>query len=1196
MKKTVFLIVGTILSLFLISSCTKEPGEIPVESVKLNQTMVNLHIGETATLTATVAPSNATDPSLTRTSSNTAVATVSNGVIIAVGEGTSIVMATAENVTAMCAVTVSANAVTDIKLDQTSASLKVNESITLTATVSPDNATDKTVTWSTSDASVATVSNGVVIAVKIGTATITASTGGLKATCEITVIATPVEKVALDKTSVTLKAGESATLTATVSPDDATDKTVTWTSSNEDVATVSNGVVIAIKVGTATITAQAGDKTATCNVTVDATPVTSVTLDKTKASLKVNETVTLMATVKPDDATDKTVTWTSSDESIATVKDGVVTAHKLGTAIVTAKSGDKTATCIITVEATPVTSITLNTANASLRVKESVTLKATVSPDDATDKTVTWTSSNASVATVNDGVVTAHTLGTATITAKAGDKTATCNITVVATPVTSVTLNKTSASLKVKETVILTATVKPDDATDKTVTWVSSNEGIASVKDGVVTALKIGTAIITAKVGDKMATCTVTVEPTPVTSVTLDKTSASLKVKGAVTLKATVNPDDATDKTVTWTTSDASVATVKDGVVTALKIGTATITAKAGDKTATCTVTVEPTPVTSVTLDKTSASLKVKGTVTLKATVNPSDATDKTVTWSTSNASVATVKDGVVTALKIGTATITAKAGDKTATCAITVEATPVTSITLDKTTATLEDKETLTLKATVAPDDATDKTVTWTSSNASVATVKDGVVTAVKAGTATITAKAGDKTATCTVTVKAAAVPVTRLTLSTEYVSLKVNEAVTIKANVYPDNATDKTVTWTSSNTSVATVKDGVVTAVKVGTATITAKAGTLSKTCTVNVTPATVAVTGVTLDKTSASLKVDETVTLTATVSPSDATEKTVTWSSSNSAVATVKDGVVTAVAVGTATITAKAGDKTATCTVTVTSATVAVTRLTLSTEYVSLNVNDIVTIKANVYPDNATDKTVTWSSSNPTVASVSNGNVTALKAGTALITAKAGSLTATCTVSVGGASIVYVTGISLNKTSATIKPNATLTLTATVTPSDATDKTVTWSSSNPNVASVSNGIVTGHKEGTAVITAEAGSKSATCTVTVSATGIATVDVTSVTLDKKSTTLKVKETVTLKATVKPDDATDKTVTWTSSNTAIATVKNGVVTGVKAGTATITAKAGSKTATCTVTVTASGVDDGGTEGVGYEDWSFNGN
>ncbi len=1031
MKKAIFLIVGTILSLCLLSSCTKEPGEIPVESVKLNQTMVNLHIGETATITATVAPSNATNPSLTWVSSNTAVATVSNGVIIAVGEGTSIVMATAENITAMCAVNVSANAVTDVKLDQTSASLKVNESITLTATVSPDNATDKTVTWSTSDASVATVSNGVVIAAKIGTATITASAGGRKANCEITVIATPVEKVTLDKSSVTLKANESVTLTATVSPDDATDKTVTWSTSDESVATVSNGVVIALKVGTATVTAQAGDKTATCSITVDATPVTSVTLDKAKASLKVNETVTLIATVKPDDATDKTVTWTSADESIATVKDGVVTAHKLGTAVITAKSGDKTATCIITVEATPVTSITLNTANASLRVKESVTLTATVSPDDATDKTVTWTSSNVGVATVKDGVVTALKIGTTTITAKAGDKTATCNITVEATPVTSVTLDKTTASLKVKETVTLTATVKPDDATDRTITWVSSNEGIASVKDGVVTALKVGQAIITAKVGDKMAACTITVEPTPVTSVTLDKTTASL------------------------------------------------------------------------------------------------------------------------------------------------------------------EEKETLTLKATVAPDDATDKTVTWTSSNAGVATVKDGVVTAVKAGTATITAKAGDKTATCTVTVKAPAVPVTRLTLSTTYVSLRINEIANIKANVYPANATDKTVTWTSSDPTVASVKDGDVTALKIGSATITAKAGSLTATCIVNVLPATVAVTSVTLDKTTASLKEKETLTLKATVAPVDATDKTVTWTSSNTDVATVKDGVVTAVKAGTATITAKAGDKTATCTVTVTPATVAVTRLTLSTTYVSLKVNEIANIKANVYPSNATDKTVTWTSSDPTVASVKDGDVTAIKAGTATITAKAGSLTATCLVSVGGAAIISVSGVSLNKTSATLKPNATLTLTATVTPANATDKTVTWSSSSPDIASVSKGIVTAHKEGTAIITAEAGSKSATCTITVSTTEVTTIDVTSVTLDKTSTTLKVKETVTLKATVKPDNATDKTVTWTSSNTAIATVKSGVVTAVKAGTATITAKAGKKTATCTVTVTASSVDDGGNEGVGYEDWSF---
>ena len=114
---------------------------------------------------------------------------------------------------------------------------------------------------------------------------------------------------------------------------------------------MSNGVVTAKKVGSATITAKAGDKTATCAVTVVATQVTSITLNRTSASLKAGETVTLTATVKPDDATDKTVTWSSSDATVATVSNGVVSAKKVGTATITAKAGDKTATCTVMVVA-----------------------------------------------------------------------------------------------------------------------------------------------------------------------------------------------------------------------------------------------------------------------------------------------------------------------------------------------------------------------------------------------------------------------------------------------------------------------------------------------------------------------------------------------------------------------------------------------------------------------------------------------------------------------------------------------------------------------------------------------------------------------------------------------------------------------------------------------------------------------------
>ena len=815
---------------------------VHVTSVTLDKNELTLTEDEKATLVATVAPEDVTDKSVEWSSDKPEVASVDeNGEVTAKSAGTATITVTTKDggKTATCIVTVASKfrPVTSVTLNQTSASLKAGETVTLTATVNPDDATDKTVTWTTSDATIATVDNGVVTAKKVGTATITAKAGDKTAICTITVAATPVTSVTLNQTSASLKAGETVTLTATVNPDDATDKTVTWATTDATVATVNNGVVTAKKVGTATITAKAGDKTATCAITVVATPVTSITLNKTTASLKAGETLALTATVNPDDATDKTVTWSTTDATVATVSNGVVTAKKVGTATITAKAGDKTATCEITVVATPVTSVTLNQTSASLKAGETVTLTATVSPDDATDKTVTWATTDATVATVDNGKVTAKKVGTATITAKAGDKTATCSITVVATPVTSVTLNQTSAQLKAGETVTLTATVSPDDATDKTVTWSTTDATVATVSNGVVTAKKVGTATLTAKAGDKTATCAITVVATPVTSVTLNQTSASLKAGETVTLTATVNPNDATDKTVTWSTTDATVATVSNGVVTAKKVGTATITAKAGDKTATCAITVVATPVTSVTLNQTSASLKAGETVTLTATVNPSDATDKTVTWTTTDATVATVNNGVVTAKKVGTATITAKAGDKTATCAITVVATPVTSVTLNQTSAQLKAGETVSLTATVNPSDATDKTVTWSTTDATVATVSNGVVTAKKVGTATITAKAGDKTATCAVTVE----PILVTSVSLDKTSLKMIEgdSQTLVATVYPDNATNRKVTWTSSNSSIVKVdQNGKVTAIKAGTASVTVTTEDGGKTATCNIT----------------------------------------------------------------------------------------------------------------------------------------------------------------------------------------------------------------------------------------------------------------------------------------------------------------------------------------------------------------------
>ena len=247
---------------------------------------------------------------------------------------------------------------------------------------------------------------------------------------------------------------------------------------------------------------------------------------------------------------------------------------------------------------------------------------------------------------------------------------------------------------------------------------------------------------------------------------------------------------------------------------------------------------------------------------------------------------------------------------------------TDVTALTLSEATKTVVEGEIFTLVATVTPEDVTDKTVIWSSSNTAVATVDaNGKVTARAPGTATITATAGEKTATCEVTVQELVIPVTSIALDRDTVSLVAGERITLVATIFPDNASDKSVTWSSSKPLVAVVNaKGRVSAVGAGTAYIIAKVGAVSDTCVVIVSPKSVPVESIILSETNVSLVEGESATLIATVTPDNATDKTVTWRTSDANVATVEDGVVTAKSAGTATITASAGNREATCEVTV------------------------------------------------------------------------------------------------------------------------------------------------------------------------------------------------------------------------------------------------------------------------------------
>ena len=328
-------------------------------------------------------------------------------------------------------------------------------------------------------------------------------------------------------------------------------------------------------------------------------PVEKVTLNNTRLTLLVNNTFQLEATVTPEGATDNEVTWQSENDSIATVDgNGKITANTPGTTRITATAGGQTAACSVTVEL-PVTKVRLNKNKLTLAPKKTYSLKATVTPTNATKKKVTWKSDNTSVATVTSkGVVKAKKTGTAKITATADGKKATCKVT-VKVPVTKVTLTKTKLVMGVKETFSLKATVKPSNATNKTVSYKSSASSVVAVKNGKLTAKKKGTATITATVDGKKATCKVTVKsaPTKKTKVTLNKKKVTLKVKKTFQIKPKVSSKfgSASFQYTIDKKGKKAVKVDKNGKITAKKKGKAIITVKTynGKAKATLKVTVK---------------------------------------------------------------------------------------------------------------------------------------------------------------------------------------------------------------------------------------------------------------------------------------------------------------------------------------------------------------------------------------------------------------------------------------------------------------------------------------------------------------------------------------------------------------------------------------------------------------------------
>ena len=699
--------------------------------------------------------------------------------------------------------------VTGISLNKNETTIARGGQERLTATVEPEG-TGSTVAWSSDNEEVATVDQtGLVTAVGKGTANITATAGGQSASCKVTVNA-PLQGIQITGEQSTIKKGHTTQLSVIYDPEDTTDDTtVTWSSDNEDVATVDQtGLVKAVADGTANIKAKVGTLEATYAITVQEVKLNSITI-KDATTIHRGGTETLEVIYDPENTTDdKTVAWESSDPTVATVDgSGTVSAVGKGQAVITAKVGEKQADCIVTVDA-PLKSIVPTDDTIELVKNQKATITYSFDPEDTTsDQTVTFSSLDTDVATVDasTGEVTAVKAGGAVIRLTGAEGiTADVKVTVTEIPIDQVILNKQNTIVVKGQTTELTASVSPENNTDddKTITWESSDESIATVSStktdsGETVTInatdKGGTVTITATAwnGTK-ASCTVVI-PVHVESVSLPQNVVIDRGQTRV-LDVTYNPKehDDTIKAISWTskTQDIAMIDAASGMITPVKEGSAeievtvtveTLSGTEKQYTASTIVTIREKHLDQMLGDtigfSTLSESVLKGqTINLYDRLNLDQIMEENgitddimIQWTSENTEVASIdQSGYLSGVKEGKTKVTATiqaidgagqtVGTYIAETEVEVKEIPLESIAFDKIIREMTVGAKDTLHIIYNPDNTTDlKEVEWSSSDASVLSVENGILTALKPGTATITAKVGNLETSCEITVKEA-------------------------------------------------------------------------------------------------------------------------------------------------------------------------------------------------------------------------------------------------------------------------------------------------------------------------------------------------------------------------------------------------------------------------------------------------------
>ncbi len=773
----------------------------------------------------------------------------------------------------------------------------------------------------------------------------------------------------------------------------------------------------------------------------------------------------------------------------------------------------------------------------------------------------------------------------------------------------SIAVTPSMASVIAAETEQFTATGTYSDGSTQNLTttasWTSSNTSLASVglHTGLAKGITAGTVTITATSGRISGSASLTVTAAVLTSIAVTPATTSVAAGKTQQYKATGTYNNGTTgnltDSVTWSSSDFSVATVSgSGLATSVAPGIATITASLGTISGSATLTVTAAVLTSISVTPGTASINVGSTEQFTATGTYSNGTTKNLTtsasWSSSNTSIATVgiHTGLATGIAAGTTTITATSGKITGSAALTV-APVLISISITPSIASIAAGYTQQFTATGTYSDGSTQNLTatarWMSSASSVATVSGGLATGVAQGTATITATSGTINGSAPLTVSAAVLTSISVSPASPSIAAGTTQQFTATGN-YSDGSTQNltsTATWSSSQTSVATVAaGGLAIGVDAGTSTITATSGSITGTTVLTVSQAVLVSIAVTPVNPLFALGTSLQLAATGTYSDGSTLDLTATaaWSSANSSVATVSgSGAAGSVAVGSASITVASGTISGSTTVTVTAATLVSIAVTPVIPTLPIGATQQFTA-TGTFSDGSTQNitdSAQWSSSTPTVATISStaGLSTSVAQGTATITAAAGPVSGSATLTVSAATLV---SIAVTPAALSIAPGTGEQFTATGTYTDGSTQNLTgmatWSSDTPATATVNNaGLATSVAQGTANISATSGSVSGSTLLTVTAATLV-----SIAINPSTPAIAPGTAQPFTATGTFSDGTTQNLTqsghWRSTAATVATVSDtpctaGLASTLTAGTTTISISSGSVSGSATLVV-----------------------